>query len=157
MPFIQCAVIITARTCSWNSKILYSALRAFFWQLIAKKIEREDLHYIYSSKNSVSETAAELLLQMACLTVLLNNNTGAAVLMSTMIAHHFQLWNCTMYVNQEGWGGGSTWQMGEYVYQLFCNLHDVWIKFSDLNNLWLVHWKRSYLYIQYIHCTHMCS
>ena len=64
----------------------YSARRAFFWQLIAKNRKRRlALHTALST----GYQRRQLLLQVACLTVLLlANNNGAAVLSRS--CHRFQ-------------------------------------------------------------------
>lgn len=126
----------------------YSARRAFLWQLIAKNRKRRLA--LHTALRTVYQRR-QLLLQVACLTVLLlANNNGAAVLS----------WSCRRFQRNLGWfpgreivfvqrmlvrggGGGENgvWQMGEYVFlwrlpspshlnQLFCNLHDLWIEFS---------------------------
>ena len=121
----------------------HSARDALLWQLIAKNRQRR--RALHTALRSVYQRR-QLLLRVACLTVLLlANNNGAAVLSRS----------CRRFQRNVGWfkscsfrsrhclrtaharqGGNSVWQMGEYVFlwhlpslshlnKLFCNLHDL--------------------------------
>ena len=124
----------------------HSARDALLWQLIAKNRQRR--RALHTGLRSVYQRR-QLLLRVACLTVLLlANNNGAAVLSRS----------CRRFQRNVGWftnlwsalsgrdivfalrmlvrGGNSVWQMGEYVFlwhlpslshlnKLFCNLHDL--------------------------------
>ena len=104
----------------------HSARDALLWQLIAKNRKRR--RALHTALRSVYQRR-QLLLRVACLTVLLlANNNGAAVLSRS----------CRRFQRNVGWftnlwsalsgrdivfalrmlvrGGNSVWQMGEYVF-----------------------------------------